>query len=90
MRAASRIADVAFNSIKKLLIDAGMACSDYQDRALRNLNCKRVQVDAIWAFVGMKRRNVPENKRGQGIGDIWTWVAIDADTMSRRRPRTLT
>lgn len=80
MRAASRIADVAFNSVKKLLIDAGMACSDYQDRVFRDLKCKRVQVDEIWAFVGMKQRNVPEAMKGQGIGDIWTWVAIDADT----------
>ena len=47
---------------------------------MRGLSCKRVQVDEIWAFVGMKQRNVPEEKKGLGLGDIWTWVAIDAET----------
>jgi len=80
MRAASRIADVSINTVTKLLIDAGMALSDHQDRTLRDLSCKRVQVDEIWAFCYAKQRNVPEEKKGYGVGDIWTWVAIDADT----------
>jgi IS1 family transposase len=50
-------------------------------RALRNLKCKRIQCDEIWSFVYAKEKNVPEEKRGQfGYGDVWTWVAIDADT----------
>ena len=81
MRATSRLADVSINTVTKLLITAGLACSDYQDRALRNLPCNRVQVDEIWAFVGMKQKNVPAEHKGElGYGDIWTWVAIDAET----------
>jgi DNA-directed RNA polymerase specialized sigma24 family protein len=49
-RATSRIADVAYNSVLKLVSDAGKACSDYQDAVLRNLPCRRIQVDEIWAF----------------------------------------
>ena len=79
MRATSRIADVSINTVTKLLVDAGMACSAYQDQAFRNLKCKRVQVDEIWAFCYAKQKNIPEGKEGQA-GDIWTWVAIDADT----------
>lgn len=79
MRAVSRLADVSINTVTKLLIDAGCACSDYQDRALRNLKTKRIQVDEIWAFCYSKQKNVPENKRAVA-GDIWTWVCIDADT----------
>ncbi len=79
MRATSRLADVSINTVTKLLVDAGQACSDYQDRAFRNLPCKRVQVDEIWAFCYSKQKNVPEAKRG-AAGDIWTWVAICADT----------
>jgi IS1 family transposase len=79
MRATSRIADVSINTVTKLLIDAGKACSDYQDRVFRNLPCKRVQVDEIWAFCYAKQKNVPEEKKG-AAGDIWTWVALCADT----------
>ena len=80
MRATSRLADVSINTVTKLLVDAGKACSEYQDRAMHGLTCKRIQVDEIWAFCYAKQRNVPEEKKGLGIGDIWTWVAIDADT----------
>ena len=51
------------------------------DRAFRNLTCKRIQVDEIWSYVGAKDKNVPEEKRDQfGVGSVWTWTAIDADT----------
>jgi IS1 family transposase len=80
MRSASRIADVSLHTVEKLLEDAGLACSEYQDKTLRNLTCKRLQLDEIWAFVGMKQRNVPQERKGTGVGDVWTWTAIDADT----------
>jgi IS1 family transposase len=81
MQAAARIADVSFNSVVKLLVDAGEACSEYQDRRFRNLNCKRLQVEEIWSFVHCKQRVVATAKAApQGAGDIWTWMAIDADT----------
>ncbi len=81
IRATTRVCDVSKNTVVKLLCDAGRACSAFQDEALRDLTCQRVQVDEIWAFVGMKQKNVPEDKKGQlGYGDTWTWVALCADT----------
>ena len=80
MRATSRLADVSINTVTKLLIDVGQAASDYQDRVFVNLKCKRVQVDEIWAFVGSKQRNTSEAAKALGMGDVWTWTAIDADT----------
>lgn len=45
------------------------------------LSCKRVQCDEIWSFCYAKAKNVPADKKGEfGYGDVWTWVAIDADT----------
>jgi IS1 family transposase len=79
MRAAARIADVAFNTVAKLFVDTAKTCAEYQDTALRGLTGKKWQLDEIWSFVYSKAKNVPEGKRGQA-GDIWTWVAIDADT----------
>ena len=80
MRATSRLADVSINTVTKLLIEVGMAASDYQDRAFKKLPCKRIQVDEIWAFVGKKNRNATEAQKIEGLGDVWTWTAICADT----------
>lgn len=81
IRATVRMTGAAKNTVVKLLCDIGAACSRYQDLHLRDLTCKRVQVDEIWSFVGMKEKNVPEEKLGQfGYGDVWTWVGIDADS----------
>lgn len=79
MRATARIADVAFNTVAKLFIETARVCAEYQDRTFRGLSCKRLQLDEIWSFVYAKAKNVPEGKEGQA-GDIWTWVAIDADS----------
>ena len=81
VNATVRMTGVAKHTILKLLTDLGAACIDYQDRSLRNLTCKRIQCDEIWQFCYAKEKNVPEDKKGQfGFGDVWTWVAIDADT----------
>ena len=81
IRATSRITGAAVNTVVKLLVDVGSACKKYQDKVLRNLSCKRVQVDEIWSFCYSKEKNVPARKKGKlGYGDVWTWTAIDADT----------
>ena len=81
LRATARMCDVAFNTVLKLLPEIGQACAEYQDKALRNLTCKRIQCDEIWSFCYAKEKNVPADVRGKfGFGDVWTWVAIDADT----------
>jgi len=69
------------NTVLKLLADVGQACSEYQDKALRNLPCKRIQCDELWQFCYAKQKNVPANKQGKfGYGDVWTWIALCADT----------
>ncbi len=81
LRSASRIADVSINTVTKLLIDAGKACSEFQDETLRNLPCRRIQLDEIWAFCYAKQRNVMFAKNApEDAGDLWTWVALDAET----------
>jgi len=81
MRATSRITGVARNTIDKLLVELGAACSQYQDTALRNLRTERVQMDEVRAFVYAKQKQVtPEMAEERYAGDAWTWAAIDADT----------
>jgi IS1 family transposase len=81
LRAIARITGVARNTVDKLLRDVGAACLEYQDEHLRNLPCRKVQCDEIWSFVYAREKNVPKELQGvPGIGDVWTWTAIDADT----------
>src|SRR5688572_18793500 len=81
MRSASRLCDVSINTVSKLLVDVGRACATYQDEHLRNLECRRIRCDEIWSFVGAKAKNAPAKRQGQpGIGDVWTWTGICADT----------
>lgn len=81
IRATVRITGAAKNTVTKLLVDLGKACSEYQDKVLRDLPCKRLQFDEIWTFVYAKAKNVPEDHcENFGYGDVWTWVALDADT----------
>lgn len=80
LRATTRMCGVSINTVTKLLIDVGTACGLYQNEVLRDLPCKRIQVDEIWSFCYSKQKNTPPNIRGLGRGDVYTWVAIDADT----------
>jgi IS1 family transposase len=80
IRSTVRMTGVSKNTISKLLLELGAACTRYQDETLRNLRCKRVQCDEIWSFVGGKDKNLPEEKKNAGLGSVWTWTAIDADT----------
>jgi IS1 family transposase len=81
LRAVTRMTGVSINTVTKLLIDAGKACADYQDRAFRDLPCRRIQVDEIWSFTYSKQKNVAAAKRKDlAYGDTWTWTAICADT----------
>ncbi len=76
-----RITGAAKNTVTKLLVDIGQVCDEYQFKVLRNLPCKRIQVDEIWSFCYAKQKNVPADYQGMlGYGDVWTWTALCADT----------
>jgi len=79
LRATSRLADVSINTVTKLLVDAGCAAAAYHDKYVRNLPCKRIQCDEIWAFNYCKAKTVKEAKAApEGAGDIWTCAALHA------------
>jgi IS1 family transposase len=81
IRATARMADVSKNTVTKLLVDLGQACTEYHDKHVRGVESARIQCDEIWAFCYAKAKNVPEDKKGEfGYGDIWTFTALDADS----------
>jgi IS1 family transposase len=80
IRATARLADVAINTVVKLLCEAGKACSCYQDEKFRNLKCRFLQTDEAWSFCYAKEKNCTAEMKAKGAGDVWTWAAIDAET----------
>lgn len=80
LRAVTRMTGVHRTTVMKLLCDLGRVCSEYQDKAFRNLQSKRVQCDEIWSFVYAKEKNCTKEHKAKGAGDIWTWVALDPDS----------
>jgi IS1 family transposase len=81
LRAASRMVGVSVNTVMKLLADLGPICEEYHDQHVRGVRARRVQCDEIWSFCYAKDRNLPDRMRGQpGVGSVWTWTALDADS----------
>jgi transposase-like protein len=77
IRAIERITGVNQNTIMTLSRRVGEACAKIMDEKMRNLTCKQVEVDEIWGFIGAKQKNA---KRAGAYGDVWTFIALDADT----------
>jgi IS1 family transposase len=81
VRSTSRMTGVAKGTILRLLATVGGACLRYHDATVRNVSAQRIQVDEIWSFIGAKQKNVTEEMAEQRIaGDVWTWVAIEAQS----------
>lgn len=81
IRSTVRITGASKNTIQKLTRALGEACLAHQDKALRLLNCKRIECDEIWNFCYAKDKNLPDHMRHvQGVGSMWTWTAICADS----------
>src|ERR1039457_775893 len=77
IRAVERITGVNQNTIKSLNRRVGDACAQILDSKMRGLNCKNLEIDEIWGFIGAKRKNAA---RAGVYGDVWTFIALDADT----------
>ena len=81
MRATVRLADVSFNTVGKLLIEAGKVCADLHDELVRSVTASRIQCDEVWSFTYAKQKNVATAKAApEKAGDTWTWTALDSDS----------
>jgi IS1 family transposase len=80
VRATVRMTGVCKDTVLKLLVDLGTACASYHNGRVRNVRPQHVQCDEIWNFCYAKAKNAPADKIAQGAGDVWTWIAIDAES----------
>lgn len=79
IRRVERMSGIHRDTIMRLSVRVGLACRNLMDETMRELPCKRLELDEIWGFVGMKQRNLTELD-SPDLGDVWTWVAIDPDS----------
>ncbi len=80
IRGTSRMFDVDKETVMNLGKEVGEACAVYLDDRMRNLNCKRLEVDELWAFIQKKQAQCNIGDSLKGFGDAYTFVAIDAET----------
>jgi IS1 family transposase len=82
IRSTVRMTGVAKKTVMRVLVEVGEVCAVYQDQVFRNLRCKRLQLDEMWSWIYCKDKNRTEEiaRKCPDAGDIWLWVAVDADT----------
>jgi IS1 family transposase len=80
VNATCHMTGVSKHTVLNLLRDIGCACAAYHNANVRNLRVRRVQADEIWSFVYGKDKNLTLEQVQSGLGSVWTWKAIDADT----------
>lgn len=81
IRATCRMTGRDKGAVLKLLADVGAACKRFHDERVFLIESQRIQCDEIWSFCYAKEKNIPAEMRGKyGIGDVWTWTALDSDS----------
>src|SRR5205814_8090436 len=79
IRSIERITGVHRDTIMRLGVKVGDGCTRLLDAKMRDLDCRYLQFDEIWGFIGKKEKNVTVDD-GPECGDVWTYCAIDAET----------
>lgn len=80
IRSTERMTGTHRDTIMRLLVEVGTGCAVLMDERMRELDCRRIEVDEIWAYVGKKQRQVKKTDDPSRVGDMWTFVALDPET----------
>ncbi|MDB6095413.1 MAG: transposase [Verrucomicrobia bacterium] len=80
IRSIERMTGIHRDTVMRLGVRMGEGCKKIMDEKLRNLNSRLIEVDEVWGFVGMKKKTAKALGASEDMGDVWTWIAIDAET----------
>lgn len=80
IRSVERMTGIHRDTIMRLGCRVGDSCATIMNERMRNLKCQNVEVDEIWGFIGKKQKRVTYFDDPDEIGDVWTFIALDADT----------
>jgi hypothetical protein len=77
IRGTERMTGTHRDTICRLLVEIGAKLMDEQ---MRELACRRSEVDEIWAYVGKKQPHMTPLDDPRRVGDQYTLVALDPET----------
>lgn len=80
IRSIERMTGIHRDTIIRLSVRVGNGCQEFTNDYMQELSCEKIQVDEIWCFVGKKQRHLQPTNNPYRVGNMWTYVALDADT----------
>ncbi|MGA3172443.1 MAG: IS1 family transposase [Chthoniobacteraceae bacterium] len=80
IRSIERMTGIHRDTIMRLGVRVGDGCAAVMDATMRNLDCRLIQMDEIWGFIGKKQKQATAEDRRAGLGDVWTFVAVDVES----------
>jgi IS1 family transposase len=81
IRSTERMTGIHRDTVMRLMVEVGEGCQRIMDEKMRDLPCKRIQVDEIWSYVKVKQHHIRMTVHSLArTGDFWTWVALDPET----------
>lgn len=80
IRSTERMTSIHRDTITRLMVRVADGCDSLMDTMMRGLTCPRLQLDEICAYVGMKQKTARRMDKADEFGDLYTFVAIDADS----------
>ena len=80
IRSVERMTGIHRDTIMRLAVRVADGCDSLMDEMMRGLTCPRLLLDEIWAYVGMKQKTARRLNQVDEFGDVYTFVAIDADS----------
>src|ERR1043165_4171471 len=78
IRSIERMTGVHRDTIMRLGVRIGQGCARLLDQKMRGLDCKRIELDEIWGFIGKKKANVSACD-DPTYGAVWPCCAMEAE-----------
>jgi IS1 family transposase len=80
VRSTERMFQVHRDTILRLMVRVGAGCARLSNGLMRDLPCRRLQVDEVWGYVFKKQRHLTTADEPNRVGDTWVFVALDAES----------
>ena len=71
-----RATEVHHTTILKLLVQVGEKCERIMAEKVRNVECRDIEADELWSFIGKKQKRVRPSD-DPNLGDCYVFVAIE-------------
>lgn len=80
IRSTARMVGVEHKTVMRVLLRVGKKCQRLLDEKMRGLQCRVVEVDEIWGYVGKKEGHLKGTDDWLRLGDQYVFVAMDSET----------